>query len=153
MKKVILFVLIMFFSLGSMVYAAEIENAYIIEKEKYVTCIKEETTVKEFMDNIKSGNESKIIKSSSVLSSSDIVGTEMTLETGDGKTYMLSVSGDVTGDGKVTNTDILKSKRILIDQEIPTESQTLALDINGDLQASSTDLLKLKQAIIGIIKF
>ena len=151
MKKILLLSLIVLFSGISIVYAAEIENAYIIENDRYITCILEETVVQDFIENIKGDSGCKVLQSNAVLSGNDIVGTAMTFQNNDGKTYTLCVNGDVTGDGKVTNTDILKSKRILIEQDIPSEAQTYALDVNNDSQATSTDMLKLKKYNIDII--
>ena len=58
------------------------------------------------------------------------------------------VTGDATGDGKITVTDLLTVKAHLLDKEKITGCFAEASDINSDAGISITDFLKIKAHIL-----
>jgi len=60
------------------------------------------------------------------------------------------VVGDVNGDGKITNSDVIKLARSLIGLTTLTEEQQLAADVNGDGKITNSDVIKLARSLIGL---
>jgi len=56
--------------------------------------------------------------------------------------------GDISGDGKITNTDSVLIKRHLLG--LPSNFQADFCDVNGDGQCSNTDAVILKRTLLGL---
>ena len=59
--------------------------------------------------------------------------------------------GDINGDGKVTATDVLYLKRIIVGLIERTPELDKVADLNGDGKVTATDLLFLKKIVVGLI--
>ena len=59
------------------------------------------------------------------------------------------VTGDVSGDGDLTITDMLMLKSAVLGEEL-TETAALAGDLSGDGKVSVTDFLKAKSCLLGL---
>lgn len=75
------------------------------------------------------------------------IGTGYTVTTG-GKTYTMVVRGDVSGDGKINSTDLLKIQKHLLAAKKLSGSYQSAADVNGDGKINSTDLLKIQKYLL-----
>ncbi len=63
-------------------------------------------------------------------------------------TILMKFSGDVTGDGDVTGTDVVKFKRILLGvDETPLGAD---LDLNNDGKVTGADIIILKRRMLGL---
>ena len=56
--------------------------------------------------------------------------------------------GDISGDGKITNTDSVLIKRHLLG--LPSNFQADFCDVNGDAQCSNTDAVLIQRALLGL---
>ena len=65
--------------------------------------------------------------------------------------YILIIIADISGDGNVTTTDLVKAKRNVVGLETLEEIEMIAADANIDGKISVTDIIKIKQHIVGII--
>ena len=68
-----------------------------------------------------------------------------------GVTIQSTVLGDVSGDGKLSGTDLLKVKQHSVGKITIDGIHILAADVSGDGKYSGTDLLKFKQWSVGKI--
>ena len=59
------------------------------------------------------------------------------------------VSGDMDGDGYVTNRDASRITRYLVDKEAPTEAQIAAMDVNGDGYVNNRDASIVSRYLVG----
>lgn len=119
--------------------------------QNFISRIKNQVTSQKFIENINDKVQGKVYtKAGQKLGDLELVGTGMELRTTKGN-YTIIVTGDVTGDGRITSTDILKLKRSLVNLETFDKVSSIALDVNYSDSLSITDLLKLKQAFIGLI--
>ncbi len=64
--------------------------------------------------------------------------------------YPIVIYGDVNGDGKISNADIVKLKRHILSLEQLAGSGLNAADINKDGRVSNADIVKVKRHIIGL---
>ena len=74
----------------------------------------------------------------------------MSLQIGD-ETYILVVTGDLNGDGKIGLTDLANFKLSMVGKRELSTATTLAGDINEDGKTSLSDLAKLKMYLVGKI--
>ena len=58
--------------------------------------------------------------------------------------------GDVTGDGKITNSDVIRLARSLLDLVMLDEAQQNAADVTGDGKISNADVIKLARYLLGL---
>lgn len=61
------------------------------------------------------------------------------------------VAGDVTGDGKITATDVALLKRAIIGKAELDMNAKIAADVNGDGRINAGDILMIKRHIAGLI--
>ena len=64
------------------------------------------------------------------------------------KEYELVVTGDVSGDGNITATDLLKIKRAIVKLNNLEGAYGKAADLDENSKITATDLLKIKRAIV-----
>ena len=75
------------------------------------------------------------------------IGTGYTITIGN-TAYTAIKLGDISGDGKITASDLLKNKKHLLKANILTDIYFKAADINGDNNVTASDLLKLKKHLM-----
>ena len=66
------------------------------------------------------------------------------------KEYTLVVTGDITGDGKLQNGDLIKLVRYRVELITLEEPYKLAADVNGDGKVADSDIIKLARILVGI---
>ena len=122
---------------------------YPIE-DNYMYGIYPEMSVEEFKKGI-SGNITVEVKNKSekILENSDIIGTAMKIKIGE-KEYTSVVLGDLTGDGKITITDVVRAKLHQVKIRLLDGAYEKALDINHDGKISITDVTL--ENLISILK-
>ncbi|MCL2859420.1 MAG: bacterial Ig-like domain-containing protein [Oscillospiraceae bacterium] len=122
----------------------------------YIFKIPETTTAKALKGNL-ADSESNAIKlynmNNTELMDTDVVGTGMNLNYND-VTYTLVVTGDVTGDGKITTLDLSKLKLYLVEDPTNTLSGAFlkAADVNTDASVKVSDLSIMKGVFVGLMK-
>ena len=112
------------------------------------------TDLDAFYNNIISNKTLKVFKNDKEIALSELVATGMKLkvqETND--IYKISVRGDVNGDGKITATDLLKLKKVVVNLETLNAEFAVAGDVNSSGEITSTDIVQLKQAMCNLINF
>lgn len=126
----------------------------IDDNNKMILKIFPKTTKDDFDKLIVIRDSYKIIDNNgSELQLNEIIGTGMKLKLSESTQYTLVVRGDISGDGNVTTTDLLKAKRHVIGIETLDEMRKKAGDVNLDGKVTTTDILQIKRNIIGIEKF
>ena len=113
---------------------SDIKNALITNGAKTVNVKKEDNTL---------------------LKDTDILSTNNKIEISDGtntKTYILSIIGDVSGDGKITILDLLQVQKHIKGVKKLTGASLLAGDTSLDNKVTILDLLKIQKHIKGAIK-
>lgn len=87
------------------------------------------------------------------LKDSDSMGTGCVINLMAGKKVMDSltvvVTGDLSGDGAVSNRDVSMLARMLLEKEVPTDPQILAGDVNGDGEVGNKDVVMLSKIRLG----
>ena len=118
----------------------------------YIINIKPATKVSEVKNDVKSNREYEIQKTDGAkLTENDIVATGYKVKFATGETYEIVVNGDVSGDGKITITDVAKIKKHIISLEKLTGAYLKAGDVNENDTVTVTDLAKIKKVIIGLV--
>lgn len=88
-----------------------------------------------------------------ILSDDDYVGTGTVIKAMNGDKVLdkitVVVSGDMDGDGYVTNRDASRISRYLVDKESPTEVQICAMDVNGDGYVNNRDASVVSRYLVG----
>ncbi len=108
------------------------------------------TTVEELKNNLGLILDTKLFRDNEELEQDDIISTGTELLVDNSKTYKLVVTGDVTGTGDVTVTDISNVKLHFIGLELLNELKQKAADTNGDEEITITDVSQIKLHFIGL---
>lgn len=89
-----------------------------------------------------------------ICSAEDTITTDGTLVplAADGSIITISscTPGDVNGDGKVTNADVIRLARCIIGLETLSDTQRSAADVTGDGKVTNADVIRLARFIIGL---
>ena len=80
---------------------------------------------------------------------SGYVGTGMTAAVGGSSSLTIVVTGDVTGDGRITITDVVKLQNYAAGAGDLNEAALKAADINGDGRVTITDVVQAAQVTVG----
>ena len=122
-------------------YASENSINYIIE-DKYITRVLPETTVETFKNKLAKENIEITNKNGEILNDTDIIvtGTNVKIEE---SLYKVSVIGDINGDGKVTNEDVIKGEKYFINIDKIENEYLKSIDINNDGKYTITDLVQM----------
>ena len=89
------------------------------------------TTVLNFKKSINSEMEYTILnKSGTELSDSSYIGTGCQVKMKNDKVYTVIVWGDLTGNGKISLTELARISKIFAEQSTPTDLEKSAIDIN-----------------------
>ncbi len=124
------------------------------ESNRMLSLVSPQTTVDAFLKNIKNKENVKVYMNGKQITGSALVGTgaELRLYSSDGAildSYIVAMTGDINGDGKISMTDYLQIKeRIVKNKTLNTENE-YACDVNGDGKITMTDYLRLKYCIQG----
>ena len=126
--------------------------------EVYINRVRQNTTVAAFAEKIIHNASMKVYtKDNKELKDTDIIGTGMTAKftlDGEEKTLSIVVTGDLTGDGKVTNSDMLRLARYMTGKEKGLdEIYLMASDVFEDNKyPNCVDLLKMARSLVGLDK-
>ena len=88
------------------------------------------------------------IYSGSTKVTSGLVGTGMTAVSSSA-TVTIVVTGDVSGDGKITITDVVKLQKYVVGSGSLSGAYAKAADINGDGKVTITDVVQAAQVTVG----
>ncbi len=126
------------------------------ENKIYLTKINPGATIQNIKENIETNGTLKFY---------DSLGTEITDETQQAKTgikmeiststekmeYILTITGDINGDGEINGIDLLKLARYLVQLETNLNNEyLLAGDVYSDEKINNIDLLKLVRVLVGL---
>ena len=137
----------------------EPESLYIASSiynvgDKYISKIKAETTVKTLKEKLSTNATNVTISSKgTALKETDYIGTGMkiTFKLGEEtKEYTLVVAGDITGDGKLQNGDLIKLVRHRVELITLEEPYRLAADVNGDGKVTDSDIIVIARVLVNL---
>ena len=124
--------------------------------DKYISKIKPETTVKTLKEKLSTNATNVTISNKgTTLKETDYIGTGMkiTFKLGEEtEEYTLVVAGDITGDGKLQNGDLIKLVRYKVELITLEEPYKLAADVNGDGKVTDLDIIKMARALVSLDK-
>lgn len=87
------------------------------------------------------------------LSSDSLVGTGTVISLSNGGKVLDSMTavltGDVTGDGIVSNRDVSYAARIYVKKQTASDAQLVAMDVNGDGRVNNRDVAMLSRYLVG----
>ena len=128
-------------------------SAYEVnETGNMVSKISPNTTVSGFIGKVSSAGTIKIYKNGTEVTGTAIVGTGMEVRFTENvsKKYQIAVTGDLTGDGQITGSDLIKIKRKIVGLENLSEIYEKAADVNFVGGITGSDLIKIKRQIVGL---
>ena len=132
-------------------------NKYLInENDKIINKVSAETTLEKLKNNCSTNGKISVLnKNGKEISDSDFVGTGYKLKVlKDEESINLDivVLGDISGDGKITATDLSDTNKACLGQIKLENIEFIACDLDENKKISVTDLSTLKQVLLGIIK-
>ena len=144
-KYIIVFItMVIIIAISNITYAAIEEEFYSIAGN-VIYDILPGTTVNDFKTNMKlTENDNVVNNKNEIQSINSIICSNMKLNLSSGEKYVLSVKGDISGDGNSSPTDVLQLKRIFVGNQKEEEYDVYAIDVNGDNDITGTDLLNMK---------
>ena len=122
-------------------------SKYKVIENKYIIGISAGTLVSN-TDEITQDDISFYIKDKT-LTQDDVITTGTSAKI-DGNDYTIIICGDLNCDGKITSTDLMKSKMLMTGQ-LEDEILGKASDLNADEKITGTDILLIKQILVEII--
>ena len=124
-------------------------DGYIV-KDNYILDVKQNTNQEKFAQKFDE-EEYTIYRNNNQIAEEDILATGDIVQLKNGKEYTIVVSGDINGDGKITNYDLSALKRYILKVREFNELEKLAADANTDGQALGVkDYSKMKRIILGV---
>lgn len=115
--------------------------------------IKPGTEVTSFLSSLGLyGNARAYLEKDGKVISAGSVGTGMLLHYYDGKTtkvYLVTVYGELNGDGAIDVVDLLLERKFILNQKTPDAAQKTAGDVNRDSAVDVVDLLLIRKHILG----
>lgn len=126
------------------------------EGDKYLSRVTKETTLKDFISNLETnGDVVQIIKQDGeVLAESEFIGTGMKLVITKGTETIelkIAVKGDLSGDGKVTVTDLSALNQTVLRTISLQNEYKVAGDLDENTNITATDLSTLNKMILKIL--
>ena len=123
--------------------------------DKYVSKIKPETTVKTLKEKLSTNEKTEVVvkNNGTTLKETDYIGTGMkiTFKLGEEtKEYTLVVTGDITGDGKIQNGDLIKLVRYRVELITLEEPYKRAADVNGDGKVTDSDIIVIARVLVNL---
>ena len=151
-KKIIfliIFIILLITSTG-IVNGAIAEDVYSIGPN-CIYDIMEGTMVNDLKAIMKLNENDKILNSSNQEQDNSVtISSGMKLKTIDGNEYTLVVKGDISEDGKVTPTDIMQLKLLMVGTNAEKTYDVYAMDVNDDNELTATDVLNIAQYVVEI---
>lgn len=118
----------------------------------YIRKIRIGTTVEALLSGIGEQAYTRVFETLQEVSGKQTIGTGMQLKLMDGTTVKDTltavVTGDISGDGKITITDLLSLKAALLKKKSLTGAFAQAADTNGDGKITITDFLQIKANLL-----
>lgn len=130
---------------------------HIDEEARCISKISAGTTVETFFSYLDNSEAVVVYKGNEVVSDDAPLGTGMLVRIIDGdafiKTYTVIVTGDTSGDGKITITDMIAVKAHILKKDMLTGVYETAADVagqtgGGDGKVTITDFIKVKAHIL-----
>ncbi len=140
-------------------YSEEIKVSDVTDKldvkldENYIYGISPGMTAQELINSISSANGTGVLldsagatKESGILVTGDKIKIQGTTES---KEYIITITGDLNGDGKISVLDLLRCQKHILKSTKLEGAQNLAADANFDGKISVVDMLKIQKHILG----
>ncbi len=125
------------------------------EGDKYISRVMKQTTKETYISNLKTNGKIRIIKTDGTeLGDNELVGTGMTLEVTKGEEKIelqIAVMGDVSGDGKVTATDLSTLNQTILKVVTLENEYKIAGDLDENDNITPTDLSTLNKMLLKIL--
>ena len=125
------------------------------EGDKYISRVEKETTKQAFISNLDTNGTIRVIKEDgSELGENELVGTGMTLEvTKDEEKIELKIAvmGDLSGEGKVTATDLSTLNQTILRLVTLENEYKIAADLDENDNLTATDLSTLNQMVLKLL--
>ena len=125
------------------------------EGDKYISRVEKETTKQAFISNLDTNGTIRVIKEDgSELGENELVGTGMTLEvTKDEEKIELKIAvmGDLSGEGKVTATDLSTLNQTILKLVTLENEYKIAADLDENDNLTATDLSTLNQMVLKLL--
>jgi|GEM_PF-901367 len=150
MKKIMIFCLILMLAVGS-VQGQEEHAHYDPEQEGILSGYYPIDPQTGFLTNVGCGTSPEQLTQAclprDLRLSGDVVGTGARLEN-DRLSVTVIVTGDASGDGEISITDLLMTKSSILGTQL-TDVQLAAADVTADGEVTITDFLRIKSHILG----
>jgi|GEM_PF-677520 len=150
MKKIIVFCLILMLAVGS-VQGQEEHALYDPEQEGILSGYYPIDPQTGFLTDVGCGTSPEQLTQAclprDLRFSGDVVGTGARLEN-DRLSVTVIVTGDASGDGEISITDLLMTKSSILGTQL-TDVQLAAADVTADGEVTITDFLRIKSHILG----
>ena len=130
---------------------------HVDEESRCISKISAGTTVEQFFSYLDYSEAVVVYKGNEVVSDDTPLGTGMLVRIIDGdafiKTYTVIVTGDTSGDGKITITDMIAVKAHILKKDMLAGVYETAADVagqtgGGDGKVTITDFIKVKAHIL-----
>lgn len=125
------------------------------EGDKYISRIKAETTLKDYINNLNTNGIIKVIKEDGTeLTENEYVGTGMTLTvTKDEEKIELKIAvmGDLDGSGTITATDLSTLNQTILKIVTLENEYKIAADLDENDNLTATDLSTLNQMLLKVL--
>ena len=123
-----------------------LSDVYTVENG-YVKEVQVNTTLEKFLNNLNQTSGARVTHNNVALTNNDIIGTGDVLTVG-GKTYIIIVKADSSGDGLANIMDLMRVKRHILGTRTLSTVEQLASDLNSDGDINIMDVMKLINIII-----
>ena len=129
-------------------YSYKVINQHNIN---YIVGISADTTLEELLSNISFNSSFQVFTSDgSQVKNTDLVKTGMYISINN-NLYYLVVGGDVNGDGKITQTDLLKIRSHIVMISPLEDSFLQAADLGISASITATDILQMKRILVNLM--
>lgn len=120
-------------------------------RDNKIYAIPNKTTINKFIDNINTELTIELYNNNvKVENKAELIKTNMKAKIGN-ETYVLIVSGDLDGNGKITITDLVRAKLYSVHLINLSEVEKIAADINYNNEITITDVVNINLMVVGII--
>ena len=123
-----------------------LSDVYTVENG-YVKEVQVNTTLEKFLNNLNQTSGARVTHNNLALTNNDIIGTGDVLTVG-GKTYIIIVKADSSGDGLANIMDLMRVKRHILGTRTLSTVEQLASDLNSDGDINIMDVMRLIKIII-----
>ena len=138
---------------GSKITQSDITSDIYDINDGYISKIGHSTTVESMMAGLNNNANVEVYRDGKPVSADAVLGTGMVIRRVVGGEVVAEavvvVTGDTSGDGKITITDMLAIKAHLLKKGALDGASGQAADVSGDSGISITDFIQLKAHILG----